>query len=114
LSIPFEPTVYNYLLIKPANFVQTVCYAEFICKRRAKNFVQIKRGRSALSFLPFFFLSAIPGFNPDIQTTDCRVKPDNDRKEREKPDYDKNKKNGHDKKEKAGFLPPFQNVIVLS
>ena len=64
-----------------------------------------------MSFLPFFFLSAIPGFNPDIQTTDCRVKPDNDRKEREKPDYDKNKKNGHDKKEKAGFLPPFKMLL---
>ena len=104
MSIPFEPTVYNYLLIKPANFVQTVCYAEFICKRRAKNFIQIKSGRSALSFLPFFFLSAIPGFNPDIQTTDCRVKHRND----------KNKKNEHDKKEKAGYLPPFQKVIVQS
>ena len=54
-----------------------------------------------MSFLPFFFLSAIPGFNPDIQTTDCRVKPRND----------KNKKNGHDKKEKAGFLPPFKMLL---
>jgi len=33
---------------------------------------------------------------------------------RKKSDNDKNEKNGHDRKEKAGFLPPFQNVIVLS
>jgi len=27
---------------------------------------------------------------------------------------DKNEKNGHDKKEETGELPPFQNIVVLS
>jgi len=26
----------------------------------------------------------------------------------------RNKKNGHDRKEKTGEIPPFQNIVVLS